>query len=228
MKKNVLATIVGMDCNNRRDKMPRFTHATTILLAAIATLLSCSQAQATMITSVSASSGFTYQIVPNGLNNNVLAYIDRTFEWNDVPAFLVGADYIKTREDDDFNASLQVDVTLSSPGSLYLFFDNQFGPAAWVASNGFMDTSVDLGLDSSSGPGKNIVTTYSIFAKDVGPGTITLFQSTLAPSGNSMYGIAAVPAPVPEPTTLALLGSGSVFLFGYNWSQTRRRSRGIE
>lgn len=78
----------------------------------------------------------------------------------------------------------------------------------WVLDLGFVDTGLDVGIDST---GDGLTDELlSVFAKDVPVGAITLYAQC-DPTGaeaRHMYGVAAVP----EPATVALLALGTVGL----------------
>ncbi len=71
-----------------------------------------------------------YAIVPNGLTEDVKAYVDRPHEWNGVtvnglPEFLIGADYVRTFNDYKYSNELEIKVELARPANLYVFFDQR-------------------------------------------------------------------------------------------------------
>jgi hypothetical protein len=153
----------------------------------------------------------SYQIVRGGLDDDVLAFVDRNHQWNGVesnglPRFLLGADYIMPFNDDKFVRGLELKVGLLRPAMLYVFLDNNMAVPGWLR-DGFTDTGVDIGLDCSKtewhkdhalslGPGQSIDFRFSIWKRDIKEaGTVTLggleppeFRS----QGFNMYGIAAV------------------------------------
>lgn len=156
-----------------------------------------------------------------------LSYVDRTHEYNGIPAGLVGAEYVKVANNDKYTEYYELDVILSQSTTLYLFLDHRLGNGdtwgmsginmtpkltaagmSWVAALGFIDTGWDMGLDEmGDGP---IDQYFSIFSKDVGAGTITLRQQYDAtnPADRNMYGVAAIP----EPMSLALVGLGALLI----------------
>jgi hypothetical protein len=161
------------------------------------------------------------------LVNGSLSYVDRVHRYADVPAVLVGAEYVKVANDDKFPASYRLDVTLSQAATLCLFLDHRLGNGVtygmpgenmnpnleaagmnWVEDQGFIDTRWDIGIDEYSDGSINQY--FSVFAKDVEAGTITLLQQcdTTTADDRNMYGVAAIP----EPTTLALLGLGTLVM----------------
>ena len=143
------------------------------------------------------------------LAEDVLAFVDRTHEYNgpttmtDIPAFLNGAHYVVTANDDKTQGpGFSVDVSLTDDGVLFLFIDNRVTVASampWVAANGFTDTGFDIGVDE--GGDGDIDNTSSIYASPILPaGTYQVFEQNDGGSRN-MYGIAALAA-VPVPARL--------------------------
>lgn len=159
----------------------------------------------------SADSAKSYQIVHNGFDDDVLAFVDRNHQWNGltssgVPNFLAGADYIMPFNDDKFVPELELKVGIIRPATMYIFLDNNMDVPNWLREQ-FTDTGVDIGLDAAktewhrdhslgTGPGKSVDFVFSIWKREIAePGTVTL--GGLAPpkdrrQGFNMYGIAAV------------------------------------
>jgi len=156
------------------------------------------------------------QIATNPLREDALSYVDRTHQYNEVPAFLVGAQYVMLANDNKGQGTYQLDVTLSKNATIYVFVDNRMGGGAgtkgvnpiitgmpWLTTLGFVDTGEDIGIDESGDGGINNYS--SVFAAEVKAGTITLGGDTAGHGGN-MYGVAALPRaggnqaydPVPE------------------------------
>lgn len=159
-----------------------------------------------------------YEIVPGGLGEDVLAYVDRpSHEWNGLdrsgmPGFLIGADYVKTFSDDDLRSSIAINVWLSRPAKLYVLFDRNLKPPQWLES-GFRMTDQVMGMDLGPwpeigrtvrrgvGPGERIDHWFRIWERVVKePGIVTLggngtFDEVRGCPAKSpyMYGIAAVP-----------------------------------
>ncbi|MBN2215814.1 MAG: FecR domain-containing protein [Pirellulales bacterium] len=159
-----------------------------------------------------------YEIVPGGLGEDVLAYADRPMhEWNGltrdgIPKFLIGADYVKTFSDDDLRSDVTINVWLSRPAKLYVFFDKNLKPPQWLES-GFRMTDQVMGIDLGPwpeigrtvrrgvGPGECIDHSFRIWERVVKePGIVTLggngtYNAVRRCPERSpyMYGIAAVP-----------------------------------
>lgn len=149
------------------------------------------------------------------LQEDSLSYTDRTHQYNEVPAYLLGVDYVMVRNDDRTVANYELDVTTIEDGWMYLFIDNRVGDNVatnppdltlkmlWVPSMGFVDTGDDIGIDESGDGSVN--NRNSVYKLWVPAGTITLYEQN---SGSiNMYGVA-----VPEPMTIALLGLGGLGL----------------
>lgn len=201
-----------------------------VLLSVLLFALCTGDADAGLITSVSVTGQIDIrvtQIAPTPLGEDALAYTDRLHEWNELPAGLpelMGAEYIMTGNDHRDEPELQITVTLSQPATLYLFFDtriegdgvNQDTPRPWMTELGLVDTGFDIGQDSH---GNGTIETHnSIYAGLFQTGDVVF--GAQARGGVGMYGIAAI-NPVPEPTSLTLLGIGAVSLFGYGLRRKR-------
>ncbi|MEX0642089.1 MAG: FecR domain-containing protein [Pirellulales bacterium] len=152
-----------------------------------------------------------YEILPGGLREDTLAYVDRpNHNWNGVttvgmPSYLVGADYVKTFCDDKRSGDREIYVTLSAPAVLYVFFDDTVVETPKWLKEGFRYMGDRIGLDlgpnppfaggwpSDEGPGRSIEKAMAVWSRTVPQaGSITLGyggQTRFA----SMYGIAAVP-----------------------------------
>jgi hypothetical protein len=145
------------------------------------------------------------RIAPNPLNEDQLCFVDRTHQYNSIPTYLIGAEYVMTANDDKDNVNHELDVTLSEAVTVYLFLDNRIQGSAqgtggqgvnpnlsgmpWVAAMGFTDTGDDIGIDES-GDG-DIDQWSSVFSKKFPAGTITL-KGQLQGYGGNMYGVAAM------------------------------------
>jgi hypothetical protein len=150
------------------------------------------------------------------LGEGSVCYVDRTHIWKEVPAIVLGAEYIMLANDNKNQGTYELDVTVSKDATIYVFVDNRMGGAAggkgvapiitgmaWLTNLGFVDTGEDIGCDESADGSINQY--FSIFALPVKRGTITLGGCTSGHSG-SMLGMAVMPRisgsvasePVPE------------------------------
>jgi hypothetical protein len=157
----------------------------------------------------------SYQIVRNGLEEDVPCFVDRNHQWNGIdraglPPFLIGADYVMPFNDDKFVHTLELKLELLRPADLYVFLDNNMEVPEWVRKD-FVDTGVDIGLDGSKtqwhqahslaiGAGNSVDFPFSVWRRHVKKaGSVTL-GSVNPPKvgtrsyGFNMYGIAAVAA----------------------------------
>ena len=94
---------------------------------------------------------YYYEIVPGGLDEDVPAYVDRKHEWNGVdgagiPACLLGADYVRTFNDDRYLRDYEMEVRLARTADLYVFLDPRMQIPAWLSSQ-FVDTGLKIGID---------------------------------------------------------------------------------
>jgi hypothetical protein len=155
-----------------------------------------------LITAVTANSGAHYQVVPAGLQEDARAYTDRLYyQWNGIeqagiPTELVGADYVMTSNNDDQRGDLELQLTLSGPGTVYVFLDDRVQPVPdWIVRD-YTDTGWDIGLDvglepqqTAKGPGESIDARFSVWKQHVAGGTITLGATNRKDAAH--YGVAA-------------------------------------
>lgn len=164
----------------------------------------------------------SYRIIPGGLHEDSLAYVDREHEWNGVdesglPRILNGADFIMPFNQDKYLPDLRVDVTVARPARLFVFMSPVAHTPRWLSDN-FEKTDMRIGLDESGsftnaagepisrrgyrvarGPGQAIDTEFFVWQRDiVAPADVTLGSVRQARRGWGfcMYGIAAVPLEV--------------------------------
>jgi hypothetical protein len=152
-----------------------------------------------------------YRIVPGGLTEDALAYVDREHEWNGIddkgiPPMLLGADYVMPFNEDKYISKLNVTVTVGRPATLFVFLSPVASVPKWLKDN-FVLTDMKIGLDETKwhnnpnyrighGPGVDVDTAFSVWRKDIpAPTTVTLgnIKQGKPGSGYCMYGIAALP-----------------------------------
>lgn len=155
-------------------------------------------ANAALITSVSninsLDSNDEYEI--DTLNEEVNAFIDRTHQYQNIPAFLLGADFVRVANDDKAAGdSFEILVTLSSSAMVYLFLDDRIDVSSampWVLDFGFTDTNLNIGIDENAND--NNLRSSSVYSAWLAAGDYTFLKQDDTNSRN-MYGIAAVPSP---------------------------------
>lgn len=151
-------------------------------------------------------------IAPHPLTENELTFVDRTYNYVEVPIAITGAQYVMVANNDKTLANYELDVTLAKEATLLLFIDNRVGNSgladhppdwaginpnlttemAWVTALGFMDMGIDIGIDENDG---HVTYWSSVFYKQVSSGTITLYELNPAAGGRNMYGVAAFDDP---------------------------------
>jgi hypothetical protein len=159
-----------------------------------------------------------YEVVPGGFGEDVLAYVDRKYEWNGldangIPKFLVGGDYVLPFNDDKAKG-IEITVTVARPATVYVLFDSRGKPPKWL-SRDFVDTGLKVGMDENEpeyetrksdfrptselgkGPGNSIDYSFSIWKRELAaPGTVVLGPRGGVRTGvrrRSMYGIVVTP-----------------------------------
>lgn len=157
-----------------------------------------------------------YEIVPGGMREDALAYVDRQeHEWNGLneaglPRYLVGADYVKPFNNDKFRSDIEIELTLSKPARVFVIFDDQrVAPPEWLRRD-YQRYGDRIGLDMGKsftekgevitaserdvGPGQSIDQAFSIWERKVPKaGRIKLGSIGSDKVLSAMYGIAAVP-----------------------------------
>jgi hypothetical protein len=132
-----------------------------------------------------------------GLRNGNTVYSDRDYPWNNIPAEMVGAGYVRIfNTDKGTNATTPgtYTVTLSRAAKLMICHDDRNTPAqdlvnkisaAFVPAGTFVDTGVDVFIyESASTPARPL----SVFAAELPAGDYVLAMQA---SGNTHYIIAA-------------------------------------
>jgi len=143
------------------------------------------------------------EIAPNPLDEDELTFVDRTHQYNDIPANLIGAQYVMTANDNKNISGYELDVTMAANATLYIFVDNRMGGSGggmgvdpditgmpWLTDMGFEDTGDDIGIDES---GDGDIDQYSsVFSKYVLAGTTVTLRGDTEGHGGNMYGVAAL------------------------------------
>jgi len=152
-------------------------------------------------------------IVPAGMGNGAVSYVDRTYTYQQVPTFLQGTDFIRVSNVDRNVPDYTLDVTLGSAANLYLLIDFRVGDGlntdppvlttlmTWVGANGFTNTGSQLAIDENNDG--TIDNFFQIYSRTVSAGVTRLFEQNDG-TGRNMYGVAASIAAVPEPGALVL------------------------
>jgi hypothetical protein len=133
---------------------------------------------------------------PGGLKDGNLVYSDRTYPWNQTPAELVGAEYIRIfNTDKEATPPATYTVTTSRLATIAVAHDDRNQPAqdavdkivaAFTAPGTFQDTGIDIFIyESASTPARPL----SVFAADLPAGTYVFATEQ---SSNTMYIIGAI------------------------------------
>lgn len=174
-----------------------------------------------------------YEIVAGGLREDAITYVDRLeHNWNGVdqwgmPSYLMGADYVKTFNDDKHRKDFGITLVLARPAKVYVLLDDRIEPPDWL-KDAFRDTGDKLGLDAGAktveekknnslravragiGSGVSIDATYSIWERIVDkPGTVALGANGKPKNPRqsywaSMYAVAATELKSSEPPSSEL------------------------
>jgi len=156
-----------------------------------------------------------YRLVPGGMGEDALAYVDRMDEWNGIdgdgmPEFLVGADYIMPFVDEHQSRDFRLEVVMDQDSYLYLLVDSTLETPEWI-SKAYADTGHSVGLDqgytldkrlqTGAGPGDSVDRAFRIYRRTVSKGErVVLGDSTEEDGHRLMYGICAAPIERPQIT----------------------------
>ncbi|MHC4676577.1 MAG: LamG domain-containing protein, partial [Planctomycetota bacterium] len=136
------------------------------------------------------------------------AFVDRVHQYEQIPLYLIGLQYVKTANDNKDQPGYELDVTISQLATVYLFLDNRLGGAGggeltnpnlvaagmtWVTDLGFTDTDDNIAFDE--GADGDIDQWSSVFSGVFPAGTITFLDQDDG-GGRNMYGVAAAPPPM--------------------------------
>jgi beta-galactosidase len=131
-------------------------------------------------------SGRDYQVVYNSLREGELVYIDRSYTFTDFPAYLRGATYIKTANEDKFytndirNESDFLGFYVNQDVTVYIAYDNRYSAPSWLLDN-FLDTGDDLVTTDAD-------TYFNVFLGDFSAGEVKLGIN----DANAMYIVVVV------------------------------------
>jgi hypothetical protein len=168
--------------------------------------------------------------------HNAPSFVDRNHRYLDdvpnnlpVPAYLTGAEYIMSGNDNrDNNPAYRLDVSVSAPVTAYMLIDNRMSASTdgadnldpptfdathmqwilddgWTATNNGLNRTQDplrpdeVGIDEGADGGIN--QWYSVYQKSFPAGVFSVFQPDNA--NQNMYGVVVVA--IPEPATLFLM-----------------------
>lgn len=160
--------------------------------------------------------------VASGLANGAPAFVDAAGAWQNIPPDLLGADYIRTENDDAGYGFVDYSILAGPNSYLYIFLDDRYiaahGLEQWMLDLGLIDTGLDALLDGTQ--------PFSIFQRGEplpagSPVSTYSLGYDLSPAYN-FYGIAVADVAllfIPEPSTCALLALGVLAL-------ARKRRRG--
>lgn len=179
-----------------------------VLLFLLVAVLGAS-AQAQFISAVErlnpdGNSGDTAVVVsPDPLAEDVVFFVDRDHQYNEIPEEVLGAQFVMTANDDKDNPNHVLNVTISQDCTLYVVIDNRISSGtgglgvdptlnaqmSWVDDLGFTDTGLDIGIDEG---GDGDIDQYSsLFSASVSAGVISLGAQDNGGSRN-MYGVLAL------------------------------------
>ena len=138
-----------------------------------------------MITNLKAASGKPYEVASTGLLPEAMTYIDRSYTYTTIPAYLQNATYLKTANDDkDSSGVTFLTFDVNQPVTVYVAHDERITTKpAWL--NAF--TALAETVDTTD-------TSFALYAKSFPAGSITLGGNDDHNTFNqSMYTVAVVP-----------------------------------
>jgi len=141
------------------------------------------------------------EIGPDPLDEDVLVFVDRTHEYNEIPAYLIGAQVVMTANDNKGVSAYELDLTIVADCTVYVFVDNRMGGAAgglgvdpvttgmaWLDADGYTDTGDDIGIDEG---GDGDIDQYSsVFARPAQAGTVVTVGGNTEGHGGNMLSVA--------------------------------------
>jgi hypothetical protein len=152
---------------------------------------------------------------PGGLADGVLVFSDRTYPYTSTPIELVGAEYIRTFNNDKNSASTVTYTVTTSTSSYYAIgIDDRWSDqqaridtitAGVVPAGTFLDTGLNVYIREKDDGSRD--RPLSVFMAELPAGTHVF--SGAGTDGNNFMVMGAV---IPEPATIALLGLGGLAL----------------
>ncbi|MHC4570412.1 MAG: hypothetical protein ACYTE3_32265, partial [Planctomycetota bacterium] len=143
------------------------------------------------------------EIGPDPLDEDVLVFVDRTHQYNEIPEYLIGAQVIMTANDNKNVSAYELDLVMSADATVYVFVDNRMGSAGgglgtdpdisgmgWLDDLGFVDTGDDIGIDES---GDGDIDQYSsVFSRAAQAGTTVTIGGNTEGHGGNMLSVAVL------------------------------------
>jgi len=153
-----------------------------------------------------------YEIVPGGLQEDALAFVDREHEWNGksakgIPKHLLGADYVKSFNENKLSTEIEVKLAIARPARVFVFFDTRMTPPDWLLRD-FRQTRDSIGMDlyrgprsklnhRGRGPGISVEIRFNVWERVVSDPTVLVLGPANSGSEtkphSTNYGIAAIP-----------------------------------
>jgi len=135
------------------------------------------------ITNLQVQSGQAYVVVPDGLLNGALTYIDRSYTFTTIPPTLTNTTYIRPANNDK-----------NSTGSSFMSFDVNQSVTIYVAHDDRI-TPKPTWLNSFNNTGDILVTSdtdFEIYSQTFPAGTINIGGNRESGKGGSMYSVAVM------------------------------------
>jgi hypothetical protein len=149
------------------------------------------------IASVRASTGRQYRVVPGGMRHGAEMFIDRDYRWEqpkdgEFPAELIGADYVKTANDDKGDWTLEVTLELRGPATVYVLILDESDMPKWLTEK-FVDTGMDVLAHVDPNAKNARFRRCSVWKRETTDKSILLGAASRGPNRvNLVYGVAAV------------------------------------